>query len=75
LIAVRAAFNELAEDLVFTHPLYMPSLVQPPDWTEWRTEYEGRINATFVKTNDPQTEAEITRAIDNRSIEPHNGPR
>src|SRR5262245_32565304 len=36
---IKAAFDGLAEDLVFTHPLYVPMLSPPSDWTGWRINY------------------------------------
>ena len=37
---IRAAYDELAEMLIFDDPLYAPSLVEPPPWTSWRTTYD-----------------------------------
>jgi DNA-dependent RNA polymerase len=67
---VRAAFDELAEDLIFKHPLYRPSLVEPPPWTGWRTEYDDRISATFVKATHPETVEAVKAAFANDSF-PH----
>jgi hypothetical protein len=68
----KAAIDALVEELVFRHPLYMPSLAEPPPWISWRTEYDDRINATFVKSNgDPETIKTITDAFADGSIEQH----
>jgi hypothetical protein len=53
----KAAMDELTDELVFKHPLYQPSLMEPPPWTAWRTEYDDRISAIFVRTNDLKTVA------------------
>jgi hypothetical protein len=68
---VRVAFDEFAEDLVFKQPLYMPSLTEPAPWTSWRTEYDGRISATFVSTNHPKTIEAVKAAFADDSIKPH----
>jgi hypothetical protein len=67
----KQALDELAEELVFKHPLYMPSLMEPPPWTSWRTQYDDKISATFVKANDPQTIEAVKAAFANGSIELH----
>ncbi len=68
----KAAMDDLAEKLVFAHPLYMPSLTEPPPWTTGRVEYDNRISAVFVKTKgDLETEAAIKAAFADGSIEPH----
>jgi DNA-directed RNA polymerase len=67
----KAALGELAEELVFKHPLYMPSLSEPPPWTSWRTEYDDRIGANFVKADHPETIESIKTAFADGSIEPH----
>jgi DNA-directed RNA polymerase len=68
----KAALDDLAEKLVFAHPLYMPALAEPPAWTAWRVEYDDRISAVFVKTKgDLETEAAIKAAFAVGSIEPH----
>jgi hypothetical protein len=54
----KAALDEFAEELVFKHPLYMPSQSEPPPWTSFRAEYDDRIRANFVKANHPDTIAE-----------------
>jgi hypothetical protein len=68
---LRAAIDELAEELVFRHPLYMPSLSEPAPWTGWRTEYDDKINATFIKTNHPEAVEAVKAAFANGSIEEH----
>ena len=67
----RTALGELSEELVFRYPLYQPSLIEPPPWTAWRTEYDDKIGATFVKTNDPETVETVKAAFASGSIEPH----
>jgi hypothetical protein len=67
----RAAIDELVEDLIFKHPLYRPTLVEPPPWTGWRTEYDDRISATFVKTTHSETVEAIKEAFANGSIKRH----
>jgi DNA-directed RNA polymerase len=68
----KAALDDLAEKLVFTHPLYMPLLREPPAWTAWRVDHDDRISAVFVKTKgDLETEAAIRAAFADGSIEPH----
>jgi DNA-dependent RNA polymerase len=69
----KAALDAFAEEHVFDHPLYKPSLLEPAAWTSYRTEYPGehRISSTFVKANDPETVQTIKAAIANGSIEPH----
>jgi Autographiviridae RNA polymerase len=59
------------EDLIFKHPLYRPTLVEPPPWTGWRTEYNDRIGATFVKTTHPETVAAVKDAFADDSIKRH----
>jgi hypothetical protein len=68
---LAAAIDELAEDLVFKHPLYMPLLTEPPPWTSWHTEYDDKISATFVKTNDPETVEAVKAAFADGSVGPH----
>ena len=65
---LRDAIDELAEALVFSHPVYMPMLTRPPDWTSWRTNYDKHISATFVRARDPETEAAIKAAFDDGSV-------
>jgi hypothetical protein len=68
---LREAIDGLAEELVFKHPLYAPSLLEPPAWTSWRTEYDDRISATFVRTHYPETAEELEAAFVDGSIEQH----
>lgn len=68
---LQAAIDELAEELVFRHPLYMPSLSEPAPWTGWRTEYDDKIKATFIKTNHPEAVEVVKAAFANGSIKEH----
>jgi DNA-directed RNA polymerase len=67
----KAAINARIEEIVFRHPLYMPSLTPPPSWTSWRTEYDDRIGATFVNTHDPETIKVMKAAFADGTIKPH----
>ena len=71
----KAALDDLAEELVFKHPLYMPLPSEPPPWTSWRVEYDGQISVAFVKTNgDPDTEEAIKLAFEDGPSNPTQGP-
>jgi hypothetical protein len=67
----KAALDQLAEEVLFDHPLYKPRLTEPPPWTAWRVECPGDIAATFVKASDPETIERIRAAFADDSIEPH----
>src|SRR5262245_29881077 len=49
----QAAVDRLREELIYAHPFYLPLLAPPPDWKDWRSHYEDRIFATFVRGSHP----------------------
>ena len=67
----QAAVDRLREELIDAHPYYLPLLAPPPDWKGWRTHYERRISATFVRDSHPDTVAEIKAAFADGSMKQH----
>ena len=67
----QAAVDRLREELIDAYPYYLPLLAPPPDWKSWRTHYERRIFATFVRDNHPDTVAEIKAAFADGSMRQH----
>ena len=67
----KAALDQLAEEVLFDHPLYKPRLTEPPSWTAWRVECPGDIAATFIKAGDPETIERVRAACADDSIESH----
>jgi Autographiviridae RNA polymerase len=67
----QAAVDRLREELIDAYPYYLPLLAPPPDWKGWRTHYERRISATFVRNNHPDTVAEIKAAFADGSMRRH----
>jgi DNA-directed RNA polymerase, mitochondrial len=67
----QAAVDRLRGELIYAHPYYLPLLAPPPDWKGWRSHYERRISATFVRDNHPDTVAEIKAAFADGSMRQH----
>ena len=67
----QAAVDRLREELIDAYPYYLPLLAPPPDWKSWRTHYERRISATFVRDNHPDMVAEIKAAFADGSMKQH----
>jgi DNA-directed RNA polymerase len=67
----RAAIQEATVQLVYRNPLYMPHLTPPPAWTGWRTHYDDKISATFVRTSHPATIDAIQTALAAGSMHEH----
>ena len=57
--------QELFEDVIRRHPLLLPHLSPPPDWTAWRSYPEARLPITFVRDHDARTQAAIEKAFQN----------
>jgi hypothetical protein len=67
----QAAVDRLREELIYAYPYYLPLLAPPPDWKGWRSHYEDRISATFVRDSHPDTVAEIKAAFADGSMKQH----
>src|SRR5262249_21479425 len=67
----HAAGGRLRGELIDAYPYYLPLLAPPPDWKGWRTHYERRISATFVRDSHPDTVAEIKAAFADGSMKQH----
>jgi DNA-directed RNA polymerase len=51
--------DRLREVLLWRHPVIMPHLRPPPDWTGWWANYGDRLRASFVSDWRPETRAAI----------------
>ena len=67
----QKAVDRLREELIYAYPYYLPLLAPPPDWKGWRSHYEGRISATFVRDSHPDTVREIKAAFADGSMKQH----
>jgi DNA-directed RNA polymerase, mitochondrial len=63
--------DRLREELIYSRPFYLPHLKPPPDWTGWRSEYEDRIGALFVRDAHPETVTAIEAAFVDGSMKEH----
>ena len=59
----QPAVDKMRADLVWRDPVYLPHRYPPPDWTEWRTRYDDRISARFVRSYYANTRPAIDRAF------------
>ena len=62
-------FDETREQMLRADPVLLPHASPPPDWTDWRTEYDNRLGATFVRDWRPETRAKITEAFKKSEFE------
>jgi DNA-directed RNA polymerase, mitochondrial len=67
----QEAVDRLREELIEAYPYYLPLLAPPPDWRGWRSHFESRISATFVRDSHPDTIAEIKAAFADGSMKQH----
>jgi hypothetical protein len=67
----QEAVDRLREELIYKYPYYLPLLAPPSDWKGWRSRYENRIFATFVRANHPDTVKEVTAAFADGSMKQH----
>jgi hypothetical protein len=65
--------EQLREHLMWLDPVMMPHLTPPPEWAGWRTQYDDRIGANFVRDWQPETKHKerITEVFKNGLIAPH----
>ena len=62
----QATIEQIREDLLRHDQVHMPHLTPPPDWTGWRTQYDNRLQATFVGGGRHKTRRAIEAAFARR---------
>ena len=69
----RIDVDRLREHLMWLDPVMMPHLTPPPDWTGWRTQYDDRFGANFVRDWQPEAKHKqiITEVLKNGLIAEH----
>ena len=55
--------DKMKEELLWRHPLFAPHLTPPPLWTGWRIKYDDRLQAKFVRGDNPEARPAIRGGI------------
>lgn len=53
----------IRQELLWRSPYMLPHTKPPPDWVGWRTRYDDRLQATFVRDWRSETREAITEAL------------
>jgi hypothetical protein len=59
----QAEIDKIYEEMVWIDPVILPLFEPPPDWTGWVTNYDGRLERTFVRDWRPATQVRIEAAF------------
>jgi hypothetical protein len=55
--------DEVKEELLWRQPLFAPHLTPPPPWTGWRIKYDDRLQAEFIRGDNPEARPAIEAAF------------